>query len=61
MMMSYLLCDDDDPLHHSYVIEDGICYLTLAEKTYPKKLAFAFLEDIKDGFIAELQSDHGDE
>jgi len=45
----------------SYIIEDGICYLTLAEKTYPKKLAFAFLDDIKDGFIAELQADHGDE
>lgn len=45
----------------SYVIDQNICFLTLADKGYPKKLAFAYLEEIKEGFARELYHDHGDE
>ena len=44
----------------SYMIEDGICYLTLTDKTYPKRLAFLFLEDISREFVLDLKSEHGD-
>jgi len=45
----------------SYMIDNGICYLTLTEKTYPKRLAFLFLEEISREFEADLKAEHGDE
>lgn len=44
-----------------YMIDNGICYLTLTDKSYPKRLAFLFLEDISREFEAELKAEHGDE
>jgi len=41
----------------SYLIECGICYLCLCEKSYPKKLAFSFLEELQ----VEFQSKYGTE
>ncbi|GCB76830.1 hypothetical protein scyTo_0021038, partial [Scyliorhinus torazame] len=38
-----------------YVIEKGVCYLVLCEAAYPKKLAFAYLEDLQ----AEFDEQHG--
>ncbi|XP_078074050.1 vesicle-trafficking protein SEC22b-B isoform X2 [Mustelus asterias] len=38
-----------------YVIEKGVCYLVLCEGVYPKKLAFAYLEDLQ----AEFDEQHG--
>jgi vesicle transport protein SEC22 len=32
------------------MIEFGVCYLCLAEKSYPKKLAFSFLEELQKEF-----------
>jgi len=40
-----------------YLIECGICYLCLCEKSYPKKLAFSFLEELQ----VEFQSKYGTE
>ena len=34
----------------SYIIENGVCYLTIAERSYPKKLAFQYLEDLQREF-----------
>lgn len=45
----------------SYMIEQGICYLTLADKGYPKRLAFLYLEEIHQEFEQELRNDYGDE
>jgi vesicle transport protein SEC22 len=42
------------------MIEEGICYLTLTDKTYPKRLAFLFLEDIAKEFVLDLRAEHGD-
>jgi len=33
-----------------YIIDNGVCYLVLCEKTYSKTLAFAFLEDLSNEF-----------
>lgn len=33
-----------------YLISQGICYLSLCEATYSKKLAFAFLEELQTEF-----------
>ncbi|KAJ3032114.1 UNVERIFIED_CONTAM: SNAP receptor [Siphonaria sp. JEL0065] len=33
-----------------YLIEFGVCYLTLCDRSYPKKLAFAYLEELQKEF-----------
>ncbi|XP_043110713.1 vesicle-trafficking protein SEC22b-A [Puntigrus tetrazona] len=33
-----------------YVIEKGVCYLVICEAGFPKKLAFAYLEDLEGEF-----------
>lgn len=48
-------------LAHSYVIEDGICYLTLARKSFSRKQAFGFLVAVKAAFVGDLQTQHGAE
>ncbi|KAK9809379.1 hypothetical protein WJX73_010317 [Symbiochloris irregularis] len=42
-----------------YLIEGGVCYLTLADKGYPKKLAYQYLEDLQKEF-ARLYSQQVD-
>jgi len=44
-----------------YLIRDGICYLTLTESSYPKRLSFLYLDEISDGFVQELSKDYGDQ
>ena len=39
----------------SYFIEKGVCYLVLCEASFPKKLAFAYIEDLQ----AEFHEQHG--
>lgn len=34
----------------SYVIAQGVCYLFLCEASFPKKMAFAYLEDLHSEF-----------
>jgi vesicle transport protein SEC22 len=44
-----------------YMIDNGICYLSLTEKAYPKRLAFLFLEEIAREFEADLRAEYGEE
>ena len=44
-----------------YLIKDLICYLTLTEASYPKRLAFVYLEEISDAFLEQLTNDHGND
>jgi hypothetical protein len=37
-------------LNYSYIIEGRVCYLTMCDRSYPKKLAFQYLEDLKNEF-----------
>lgn len=41
-----------------YLIKDSICYLTLTEGSYPKRLAFLYLEEVADAFIEYILSNH---
>ena len=41
----------------SYIIEEGVCYLTLCQKSFPKRLGFCYLQDIHEGFIAEIKQE----
>ena len=34
----------------SYIIEGGVCYLILCEWSYPKKLAYQYLEELQREF-----------
>jgi len=42
-----------------YTMVDGVCYMALFDKSYPKNLAFAFLEDIHRLFQEELKREFG--
>ncbi|KAM8838921.1 vesicle-trafficking protein SEC22b-like [Synchiropus picturatus] len=33
-----------------YLIEEGVCYLCLCDASFPKKMAFAFLQDLQSEF-----------
>nr|CCA14301.1 vesicletrafficking protein SEC22b putative [Albugo laibachii Nc14] len=41
-----------------YLIHENVCYLTLSDRSFPKRLAFLYLEEIQKGFIEELERDH---
>lgn len=41
-------------LFTSYLIDNGIVYLILTNKSYPKRLAFLFLEEIAKEFEAGI-------
>ena len=34
-----------------YIINADVCYLTLTEKSYPRKLAYQYLEELQTEFI----------
>ena len=34
-----------------YIVNADVCYLTLTEKSYPKKLAYQYLEELQTEFI----------
>ena len=38
------------PWLYHYVIEEGVVYMTLADKGYPKKLAYQYLEELQREF-----------
>ena len=52
---------ESGPYTFHYVIEAGVCFLTLTDKGYPKRLAFLYLEEISSAFLDELKRDHGAE
>lgn len=52
---------ESNPYVFHYLIDNGICYLTLTDKSYPKRLAFLFLEETAKEFVADLKQEHGDE
>lgn len=52
---------ESNPYIFHYMIDQGICYLTLTERNYPKRLAFLFLEEISRDFESDLRVEYGDE
>ena len=35
-----------------YMIDNDVCFLTLVEKSYPKKLAYQYLEELQREFFS---------
>jgi len=50
---------DSDNYTFHYLTENGVCYMTLCDKSYPKKLAFSFLGEIHRSFEDELKREFG--
>lgn len=44
------------PFIFHYIIEARVCYLTMCDRSYPKKLAFQYLEELKNEFEKLYQS-----
>ena len=36
-----------------YVVDDGVCYLCVCDRTYPKKLAYQYLEELQQEFAKQ--------
>ena len=50
---------ESGPYTFHYVIADGICYLAMTHKSYPKRLIFQYLSEISREFIEEVARDAG--
>lgn len=54
-------CDiESGPFVFHYVIKSGVSYLVMTRKGYPKQLAFRYLEEVSEAFVAELSQDTND-
>jgi vesicle transport protein SEC22 len=42
-----------------YMARDNLCFLTLCEEAYPKRLAFLYLDEIADTILQELLNEFG--
>jgi len=50
--MSY----ESGPMVFHYIVEHGVCYLTVTDRAYPKKLAYQYLSELQHLFDAEYRS-----
>ena len=50
--MSY----ESGPMVFHYIVEHGVCYLTVTDRAYPKKLAYQYLAELQAQFDAEYRS-----
>jgi vesicle transport protein SEC22 len=41
---------ESGPCTINYLLDGGVCFLTLCERGYPKKLAFQYLEELAGEF-----------
>ena len=57
---SKMSIDTSNNLIFHDLVRDTLCYLTLTEQSYPKRLAFLYLEEIADAFLESLANDYGD-
>jgi len=42
-----------------YMGRENLCFLTLCEESYPKRLAFLYLEEVADALVQEMIKDFG--
>lgn len=47
----------DNSFYFLYITENNVFYMTFCDKSYPRKLAYKFLEELKDEFMIR----HGEE
>lgn len=41
---------------HSYIIHDDLCFLCICDRSYPRKLAFTYLQDLSSEFTTTYSS-----
>uniref|UniRef100_A0A1W7R9L8 Vesicle-trafficking protein SEC22b n=1 Tax=Hadrurus spadix TaxID=141984 RepID=A0A1W7R9L8_9SCOR len=41
------------PCFFHYIIDNNVCYLVLCEKSFPKRVAFSYLEDLRNEFYSQ--------
>jgi len=44
-----------------YMQRDSLCFLTLTEESYPKRLAFLYLEEVADAILQEFVQEFGND
>lgn len=49
------------PFCFHYLLQSNLAYMTLTESSYPKRLAFLYLDEIADIFLEYLTSTYGNE
>ena len=42
-----------------YMSRENLCFLTLTEDSYPKRMAFLYLDEIADAILSELSNEFG--
>lgn len=42
-----------------YMARDNLCFLTLCEEAYPKRMAFLYLDEIADIILQEMLQEYG--
>jgi vesicle transport protein SEC22 len=45
----------------SYMVRDSLCFLTMTESSYPKRVAFLYLDEVADMILGELANEYGNE
>jgi Regulated-SNARE-like domain len=43
----------------SYMVRDSLCFLTMTESRYPKRLSFLYLDEVGDLVLQELVREFG--
>jgi len=51
----------DNSMTFYYMARDNLCFLTLCEDSYPKRMAFLYLEEVADALHQEMIKDFGSE
>ena len=41
----------------SYIIQNGVCYMTICDRSYPRQLAFSYLEELAKEFFMSYGND----
>ena len=44
-----------------YMVRDSLCFLTMTEASYPKRVAFLYLDEVADVVLSELANEYGNE
>jgi vesicle transport protein SEC22 len=45
---------ESSPYNYHYCLQDNVCFMTVAEKTFPKNVAFAFLDELQKEFMGQF-------
>jgi vesicle transport protein SEC22 len=45
----------------SYMVRDNLCFLTMTESSYPKRVVFLYLDEVADVILGELAKEYGNE